>query len=460
MNLRAHASAFGIGPSAVAALMLLPVMAAAQVQPGDSATIAAVADSIAAEVLKAPVAGVAIGVARGDDVVFSKAYGLSDVAADAPLTLDDDHQIGSLTKQFTAAAVMQLVEQGRIALDDPIQKHLPDFDTQGHTVTIHHLLNHTSGIRSYTAIYGMNPVPRETVLDTIQKHAYDFTPGERFLYNNSGYYLLGPILEAVTGMPYAGYLRGQIFEPLGMESTSYCGYEGREVPVGYAPGDNGLTTAVLSDMEFPGAAGGLCSTVSDLLAWQRALVTGEVASASSYERMTTPASLESGETMTYGYGLGMGELEGERRIAHGGGIPGYNTYLSYYPADSLGIVVLVNTTPGHTGRIEDAVARAALGLPRNVVVDLPLTPEENARYVGTFDLGDLDVRVFEQDGVLMAQATNQRALRMKYQGEHTFVLDAPQEIKLVFELEGDRASGFTLHQGGETRAAPRIDGAG
>lgn len=304
----------------------------------------------------------------------------------------------------------------------------------------------------------MNPVPRETVLDTIQKHAYDFAPGEQFQYNNSGYYLLGSILEAVTGVPYAQHLQERFFEPLGLESTSYCGYEGREVPVGYAAGDNGLTTARLSDMTFPGAAGGLCSTVEDLLVWQRALVTGNVVEADSYARMTTPASLESGEAMTYGYGLGVGELEGERRIAHGGGIPGYNTYLSYYPVDSLGIVVLVNTTPGHTGRIEDAVARAALGLARNVVLDLPLTPEENARYVGTYDLGDLEVRVFEQDGVLMAQVTNQRALRMKYQGEHTFVLDAPQSIKLVFELEGDHASGFTLHQGDVVARAPRVEG--
>ncbi|MGH7577579.1 MAG: serine hydrolase domain-containing protein, partial [Longimicrobiales bacterium] len=149
------------------------------------------------------------------------------------------------------------------------------------------------------------------------------------------------ILEAVTGVPYAQHLRERIFEPLGLVSTSYCGHEGREVPVGYTPGDNGLTTARLPDMAFPGAAGGLCSTVEDLLVWQRALVTGDVVGADSYERMTMPASLESGEPMTYGYGLGVDELEGERRIVHGGGIPGYNTYLSYYPADSLGIVVLV-----------------------------------------------------------------------------------------------------------------------
>lgn len=458
MNLTLRGFAFTAVPSAAAALILFATAAAGQQQPGDSATIAKVADSIAAEVLKAPVAGVAIGVARGGDVVYRKAYGFAEIEAETPLTLEDVYQIGSLTKQFTAAAVMELVEQGRIALDDSIQEYLPDFDTQGHTVTIHHLLNHTSGIRSYTAIYGMNPVPRETVLDTVQKHPFDFAPGERFLYNNSGYYLLGVILEAVTGVPYGQYLQERFFEPLGLESTSYCGYEGREVPVGYAAGDNGLTTAQLSDMKFSGAAGGLCSTVEDLLSWQRALVTGDVVGADSYERMTTPARLESGEAMTYGYGLSVGELEGERRIAHGGGIPGYNTYLSYYPADSLGIVVLVNTTPGHTDRIEDAVARAVLGLARNVVLDLPLAPEENARYVGTYDLGDLEVRVFEEEGVLMAQATNQRALRMKYQGEHTFVLDAPQSIELVFELEGDRASAFTLHQGDMITRAPRVDG--
>ncbi|HEX9710567.1 MAG TPA: serine hydrolase domain-containing protein, partial [Candidatus Thermoplasmatota archaeon] len=314
----------------------------------------------------------------------------------------------------------------------------------------------TSGIRSYTAIYGMNPVPRATVLDTIQKHPFDFAPGERFLYNNSGYYLLGVILEAVTGVPYADYVEERLFEPLGMTSTSYCGWGGEELPVGYAPDEGRLSRAVLSDMSFPGAAGGLCSTVDDLLTWQHALVSGRVVRPATYARMTTPATLASGEAMSYGYGLMEGELEGRPRIAHGGGIPGYNTFLSYYPEEELAVVVLVNTAPGHAGRVEEPVARAALGLPRRVIADLPLSVAERARYVGTYELPRLQVRVFERDGVLMAQATGQGALAMKYQGEQTFLLDAPQEIRLVFELEGEGGARFTLHQNGAAVQAERI----
>jgi hypothetical protein len=160
--------------------------------------------------------------------------------------------------------------------------------------------------------------------------------------------------------------------------------------------------------------------------------------------------------MNYGYGLMKGELAGHTLIAHGGGIPGFNTHMTYYPAEGIGIVVLVNTSPGQPARIEQAVARAALGLPRVVIADLPLTASERSRYTGNYDLGQLRVHVFERDGVLMAQATNQSALRMKYQGAHTFLLDAPQAIKLVFELDGDRATRFTLHQNGAVVPATRM----
>lgn len=439
-----------------AVLLFLPTLVSAQRHRPDVATIEKVADSIAAEVLKAPVAGIAVGVAHAGDVIFTAAYGLADVAERTPLRMDDAHQIGSLTKQFTAAAVLQLIEQGRMSLDDPIRKYLPDFDTQGRTVTIHHLLNHTSGIRSYTSIYGMNAVPREAVLDTIQKHPYDFEPGERYLYNNSGYYLLGVILEEVTGEPYAQYVEQRLFEPLGLTATSYCGYEGERVPVGYGPGPQGLATTLLSDMQFPGAAGALCSTVADLLRWQHALVTGQVVQPESYERMTTPAALASGETMNYGYGLMRMTLEDRTVVAHGGGIPGFNTFLSWHPTDSIGVVVLVNTTPGHTAQIHEPIARAALGLARRVVQDLPLDSAQRARYVGTYQLPSLEVRVFDSDGVLMTQATGQGVLRMKYQGDDTFLLDTPQEIRLVFQLEGEQAGGFTLYQGGATVPARRI----
>lgn len=444
----------------IPAIVLLPGCAGAQ-QPADSAAdaaVATVADSIVAELLKTPVAGVAVAVARGDRVVLRKAWGWADVEARTPLTLSDAHQIGSLTKQFTAAAILQLVEQGRLSLDDPIQKFLPGFDTKGHTVTIHHLLNHTSGIRSYTAIYGMNPVPRATLIDTIQKHPFDFPPGARFLYNNSGYYLLGPILEAVTGMPYAQYVEETLFEPLGLRSTSYCGFAGEPIPVGYARASQALTSAQLSDMEFPGAAGGLCSTADDLLRWQRALVSGRVVRPETYTRMTTPATLTSGAPMTYAYGLSTGRVLERPVIAHGGGIPGFSTFMSWYPADSLGIVVLVNTSPGFPERIEQAIARAAFDLPRPVVKDLPLAASERSRYVGTYDLGELRVRIFEQRDHLMTQATGQSALRMKYQGDRTFLLDSPREIRLVFEMDGGHASGFVLHQGGAEVRASRLPG--
>jgi CubicO group peptidase (beta-lactamase class C family) len=174
--------------------------------------------------------------------------------------------------------------------------------------------------------------------------------------------------------------------------------------------------------------------------------------------MTTPATLTSGAPMTYAYGLSTGRVLERPVIAHGGGIPGFSTFMSWYPADSLGIVVLVNTSPGFPERIEQAIARAAFDLPRQVAKDLPLDASERSRYVGTYDLGQLRVRIFEQGDRLMTQATGQSALRMKYQGDRAFVLDSPREIRLVFEMDAGRASGFVLYQGGAEVRASRLPG--
>ena len=317
------------------------------------------AENAALDVLRRPAAGVAVGVARDGEVIYESTWGLASAEDSVPLTPAHPHQIASLTKQFTAAAVLRLVDQGRMALDDPIQRYLPAFETDGHTVTIHHLLNHTSGIPSYTGVFGMDAVPEAVLVDSIQQLPFDFPPGEGYSYNNSGYYLLGLVLEAATGMPYEEHMQAALFGPLGLTSTRYCGH-GAPVPVGHAEGQGGLVPEVLPDMSYPGAAGGLCSTVGDLLRWQHALATGQVVSPASYARMTTPAAVPGVDDMIYGYGLSTGSVRGHPVIRHGGGIPGFNTFLAYYPEERLGIAVLVNTSQGGAQLMEEAIARALL----------------------------------------------------------------------------------------------------
>ena len=316
-----------------------------------------------------PVAALSIGVKRGDHLLLAKGYGQADVENSVPATGQTVYRIGSITKQFTAAAVMQLVEAGKIGLDDPMTKYLPDFPTQGHRVTIRHLLSHTSGIKSYTGLAEWRPkmtldLTDQQLVDLFKDEPFDFAPGERYLYNNSAFYLLGMIIAEVSGESYREYLNAHLFGPLGLSGSVYCD----EGPIirGRAEGYQQVRGELRNDdylsMNQPGAAGALCSTVTDLLSWASALRAGRVVSAASYGQMTTTGTLNDGDATNYGFGLGLGNLEGHPRVSHGGGINGFNAMLAHYPEEGLDIVVLSNTNGPHAGRVAQTIAKWALGI--------------------------------------------------------------------------------------------------
>jgi len=441
--------------------------AGASAQEPDRSRLEAVADSMAAAALAQPVTpGVSVAVARSGEIVFARGYGHADVELDVPASPRTVYRIGSITKQFTAALVMRLVEAGRLSLDDPLSRFLPDFP-RGGEVTVRHLLNHTSGIKSYTGLDEANwatifrhDLTHDELIDLFDELPFDFEPGAEYRYNNSAYYLLGVVLERAAGEPYAEQVEG-LAGDLGLDRTEYCG--NAEIIRGRAEGyryeDGALRNAAFLSMEVPGAAGALCSTVLDLVRWTHLLTTGRVVEPSSFEEMTTPAVLTTGDTTAYGYGLGLGELEGHRKISHGGGINGFTSAMAHYPDRDLTIAVLTNAEGGQPARIEEALARTALGLPLLVVKDLPLTDEERSRYVGTYELPDVDLelRVFVDGEQLMARAEGQSAFRLKYQGDDVFIASFDDRSRLVFDVEGDTATGFVLEQGGATLQARRMD---
>jgi len=422
-------------------------------------------DSLAAFVLEdGPVAALGIGVRLGDDLLMARGYGMADIENSVPARPETVYRIGSITKQFTAAAVMQLVEAGKIGLDEPMTRYLPDFPTQGHEVTIRHLLTHTSGIKSYTGLEEWRPKMRldltdQELVDLFSDEPFDFAPGDRFLYNNSGFYLLGMIIEAASGEYYREYVQGHLFDPPGLTGTRYC--DERPIIPWRAEGYEAANGALLNDdmlsMNQPGAAGALCSTVPDLLTWAKALRSGDVVSAESYAQMTTPATLNDGSKTGYGFGLGVDDLEGHPRISHGGGINGFVTMLAYFPEADLDIVVLSNTEGGHPGRVTETIARWALGIPVTVILDEPLSEEELATYEGVYELGpDFELSVFARDGQLFTQATGQGEFRLRAQGGHTFIPTFDDAVRLVFVVEDGKATTAVLHQGGQVREAPRI----
>lgn len=308
-------------------------------------------DQIAQQALSgAPLAGLSIAVMRGSDIIHAAGYGQASIELGAAAGPDTVYRVGSLTKQFTAAAVLRLAELGALRLEDDIRTYIPAFDARGRTITIRQLLDHTSGIRSLSAIGPamLNPeldVTREQVLGWLSAAPFDFEPGERYRYNNSGYWLLGLLIETLTGETYGAAIRRLLTEPLCLASTRYD-VSADIIPhraSGYVYRNGGFSNAPPNSPTRPYAAGALLSSVLDLVAWQHALFGDRVLSASSVSLMTTPSRLDNGQPTAYGMGLSVSTFNGRRRIAHPGGIVGFSSFLSHYPETDITIAVLSNT---------------------------------------------------------------------------------------------------------------------
>jgi len=434
------------------------------------ARLVATIDSLAtAFVADGPVAGVSVAVVKGRDTILMKGYGYADLENEVRATARTVHRIGSITKQFTAAAVMRLVDEGKLSLDDTVGKLLPGTPQAWRGIALRRLLNHTSGIRSYTSIgprwqrrwrEDMSP---DTLVGLVRDDTLDFAPGAQWRYNNTGYVLLGMIVERVSGKPYATYLEEQFYRPLGLTQTYYCSQRPiiRHRAQGYDRTGGQLVNAEYLSMTQPFAAGALCSTVGDLVIWQHALVSGRVVRPASYALMSTPETLTDGKPLTYGYGLGVGRLETHRRVSHGGGINGFITDLSYYPDDTLHVVVLANTAPSNPGRLSEQIARVTLGLP---LVAPPrgvsLGAAELARYVGNYTLKTpsgqtVPIRVIDRAGTLMGQIGDDSPARLVAMGNHVFVLQNDPDVRLTFAVAGDRATKLTFAQPGGSFEATR-----
>ena len=341
-------------------------------------------------------AGMSIAVVRGSDTLLIEEFGHADLELDVLTPADAVYEVGSVTKQFTAAAVLLLREEGKLSLDDPLTKWLPEYPVGDRTVTVRQLLDHTSGIKGYTEMEHLwvelapLELPRDTLVTLFAAEPFDFEPGTAMTYNNSGYFLAGLVIEAASAMSYEDFVEERLFAAAGMENSRYC-HKDELTPnraKGYEPDEDGLHPAPYLDHQWPYAAGSLCSTVRDLVAWNQALHGdgdgGEVLSPESYDLMITPESLLDGTELRYAKGLAITDRDGMPRIGHGGGIFGYVTDLRYLPSEDLSIAVLINTAGGAAsgaiaGRIEDVV----LGEPPDLA---PVTFEgDPSPYAGRYE---------------------------------------------------------------------------
>ena len=417
---------------------------------------------------------VAFAVIRGNDTLAMGAHGLADVATWRAPTASTIYEIGSLTKQFTSAAIMRLVEQGKLKLDDDMSKYVPQFPLNGKRVTIHHLLNHTSGIHSYTSSPEWqktwnNELSPDAIIKFVAADTFDFAPGASYRYNNTGYVLLGMVIEKVTGQKYANYLDAQFFKPLGMRQTSYCPSKTTNpaFAVGYSKGPIG-TRAQFLDLSHPFAAGALCSTVGDFAKWQRALDDGKVVSAASYALMTTADTLNSGRKINYGFGLVPGVFNGHKTISHTGGINGFTTAAVYVPDDSLSIVAFTNydgespqSLTQNLLRIAYGTAPVGRGAPGATQAAAPaLSPADRDAILGNYTLqlpgaGTLPIKFFVDGSRLMAQGQGQPATELRYLGNYAFGIAADPNLRFTFTIVGGKATKVTLLQGGATIDGPR-----
>jgi CubicO group peptidase (beta-lactamase class C family) len=319
-------------------------------------------------------------VAEKGKVIYKKGFGLANMEWNIPNTPETRFRLGSITKQFTATLILQLVEQGKLKLDGKLSDYLPDYRKDvGEKVTLHQLLNHTSGIPSYTSLPGFfNDVSRNpySVGEFVKKYAsnnLEFEPGSKYSYNNSGYFLLGAIIEKLTGQPYERVLKEKIFDPLGMKNTGYDHYATilEKRASGYVKTSDGYLNAPYLDMSLPYAAGSLYSTVDDLYLWDQALYTDRLLSAQSKELMYKPNL----ENYAYGWVITKAKLgtgtETVPSIGHNGGINGFNTLLLRYPLQKNLIVMLDNTSQGAS---LDRLAQGITNILYNQPYDLPRMP--------------------------------------------------------------------------------------
>jgi len=348
-------------------LALVPVLVPARQEAARLAEEARI-DAIVQATMKKPGAvGLSVAVARGETIVYDRAHGFADLEFTVAADPETFFRIGSITKQYTAAAILKLAERGKLSVDDPLSEFLPDYP-RGAEITLRHLLTHTGGVPNYTDLgpkwekLVARELAHEELVALWRDMPLDFEPGTKWNYSNSGYYLLGMVIEKVSGQSYDAFLRDTFFDPLKLTRTRYD--SNGEVILnraqGYGFAEGQFWNDQLIGMSQPGAAGALISTAGDLVRWNLALVGGKVVSSESYAEMTLPYMLADNRETQYGLGLMLAPMAGAPCISHGGGIFGFNSYLGYWPEKKLTIAVISNCEALRSEALAEELARALL----------------------------------------------------------------------------------------------------
>lgn len=405
--------------------------------------------------------GAAVLVTRGDEVLYRGARGVADVATGKPLTADAVFRIGSVSKQFAAVGVLKLVEAGKMSLDDTLSRYVPNYPN-GAKITVRELLNHTAGIKNYTSAPGWVDGPIDTdrttaqMIASFQDDTPDFAPGKGWNYSNSGYILVGAVIEAASGKPWYQYLQDTLFTPLGLDHTGYGGNRklaARMVP-GYSLDDTGKVIASRKiSMSVPHAAGALLSTVDDLQKWNRALHEGKVLEDATYLAMITPVGKAAEQH--YGFGIETGTVQGHPVLRHSGGIFGFASMLEYVPGPDISVVMLQNSdaNAGHpdTAVLANRLVASALGEPYPEAKPIAIGAASLPSLEGVYRLDKDTARVLRVvDGKLTSQRIGGQQLVLIPIGIDEFLFEEDGVTRFVIQRDAKgKVTGMRFFANGE-----------
>jgi CubicO group peptidase (beta-lactamase class C family) len=438
---------------AAAALTVVITSPARGQRPTPPDTTDRIVDKVFEELRGTDRPGCALGVSRNGTVVLERGYGMANLETWTPITPGSIFHVASVSKQFTAMAVMMLAREGRLSLDDDIRTHLPEMPAYGTTITIRHLLTHTSGLRDQWALLRLargrfeeNRITEADVLDiATRQRALNFAPGAEYVYSNTGYTLAAVIVKRVSGQSLRDFAEDRIFKPLGMTHTHFHDDYHMLVPgrtSAYARRGDGWRVSI-PNFDTYGATS-LFTTVGDLLKWEANFDSLTVGDSAMFAEMEMPARLTSGDTTGYGLGLAMSRHRGARVVGHGGADAGYRSYVGRYPEHGLAIAIACNASTANTGALAQGVAEAYLrgvlapaDTSRPPVADgaaaAPLAPAELQRRAGAY-LHPVTLEVVEigvRDGHLIGgRATGPRLVPV---GENRFRAGA---VEVMFTDDG------------------------
>lgn len=414
-------------------------------------------DGLLAHQFKQDQPGCEVLVAKRGKIIYKKAFGSADIELNVSMQPDMVFSLASITKQFTAVAILQLVEQGKISLHDSIQKYITDFPSKKYTITIENLLTHTSGIKDYMQINAPEPymerwdfTPKQ-LINVFKDFPLEFKPGTQFRYSNSGYALLGFIIEKVSGESYPDYIKNHILLPLGLNHTYYDNYN-NIIPGrvnGYFKDKAAFKNADFWSPTIAYAAGGLISNVEDLYLWNKGLLSYKILKKNYLDKAFTPYHLSDGTITNYGYGWYINTTNGIKSIEHGGAKNGFLTNEIYYPEQDIFIALLFNSENAPKDAISNTVSSIALGMPLQSATKI--SDSVLNKYVGTYTLttdSQKTIEIEKQKNGLIAKVSDQETYPLLFQSTTKFQFKNILDANCEFNIVKGKITGFTVNQHG------------